>query len=385
MQRIRLLDILRGFAIIGTLGTNIWVFASVGDIDFLVGQAENPFWSSAEAMVQALLMLLVNGKFLGMLTILFGVGLEIKRRQAERQLRPWPGIYVWSSFLLFLDGLIHFILVMEYDVLMSYAVTAIIVAYIVKRSTKVIKWAMSIAGSIHVAFMVMLTMAISSGEAAMGDTNTIVYTTGTWWEQVLYRLDNFLIFRAEAIFIIPMNILLFLTGVMLMRSGAFAVDEKGKVIRRKMLIWGVGVGGPLHLLVLVSPELFAMSQRYLFAPLLALGYMALIAKLMEKREDNWLAARIEKVGKMALSCYIMQNILASIIFYGWGLNLHGFSKEHYAWFPIAMWLLIVVILIIFSHVWLRYFKLGPFEWVWKQTISMTVKQKPAVTTNNKNI
>ncbi|TVX93179.1 DUF418 domain-containing protein [Paenibacillus agilis] len=384
MQRIRLLDILRGFAIIGTLGTNIWIFASVGDIDFITGQVGVPFWSSAEAMVQALFTLFVNGKFLGMLTILFGVGLEIKRRQAERHLRPWPGIYIWSSFLLFLDGLIHFILVMEYDVLMSYAVTAIIVAYIVKRSTKVIKRTMIIAGSIHVAFMVMLTMAMSSGEAEMGAMDTAVYTTGSWWEQVLYRLDHFLIFRAEAIFIIPMNILLFLSGVMLMRSGAFAADEKGKAIRRKMLIWGIGVGGPLHLLVLMSPELFAMSQRYLFAPLLALGYMALIAKLMEKREDNWLAARIEKVGKMALSCYIMQNILASIIFYGWGLNLHGFAKDYFAWFPVAMWVLIVVILIIFSHVWLRYFKLGPFEWVWKQMTSITVKQKPTATTNNKN-
>jgi uncharacterized protein len=66
---------------------------------------------------------LANGKFLGMLTLMFGVGLELQRRSARRRGRPWPGRYPWRASLLFLDGLLHYLLVVEFDILMGYAVT----------------------------------------------------------------------------------------------------------------------------------------------------------------------------------------------------------------------------------------------------------------------
>ena len=81
MKRIALLDILRGFAIIGTLGTNIWIFAYLGDLNLVFGNVLEPWWSSGDRLVQTIMLILVNGKFLGMLTLLFGAGMELKRQK----------------------------------------------------------------------------------------------------------------------------------------------------------------------------------------------------------------------------------------------------------------------------------------------------------------
>ena len=82
--------------------------------------------------LRMIVLFLVNGKLLGLLTIMFGVGLELKYQQAIRKGNTWPGVYIWTVIFLFVEGFIHFTLVMEYDILMSYAVTAMIVAFIVK-------------------------------------------------------------------------------------------------------------------------------------------------------------------------------------------------------------------------------------------------------------
>ena len=72
MRRIRLLDILRGFAIIGTLGTNIWIFANAGKITSLFGDGI-PWWDSWDTFLSAVIAVFINGKLLGLLTIMFGM------------------------------------------------------------------------------------------------------------------------------------------------------------------------------------------------------------------------------------------------------------------------------------------------------------------------
>lgn len=83
----------------------------------------------------------VNGKLLGLLTIMFGVGLQLKYQQALRRGNAWPGVYLWTIVFLGLEGLLHYTLVMEYDILMSYAATAFIVAFLIRLSNKAMTWA----------------------------------------------------------------------------------------------------------------------------------------------------------------------------------------------------------------------------------------------------
>ncbi|WP_068776244.1 DUF418 domain-containing protein [Paenibacillus sp. FJAT-26967] len=373
-NRIRLLDIFRGFAILGTLGTNIWLFAELGSIATIYPDPAVSWWTSFNSILKTFILLLVNGKFLGILTIMFGIGLELKRRKAQRLGQKWPGLYLWSSFLLLLDGALHYFLVMDYDILMSYAVTAMIVAFIVNRSDRVIRRVMIGVGSFHLFLISLILVVLMNAHVTYDGAFTEItelYRSGSWLEQIRYRYDSFWANRLESIMIIPMNVFLFLTGVLLIRSGALAPDEKGKAIRRTMLRWGLGVGLPLNLLIFVPGSLFAIPVRYVFAPVLSLGYMALIAKIMEKDKADWLWRRFEEIGKTALSCYVLQNIIASFIFYGWGLGLGG---TYGAFFTLLIWILISGLLMFVSHLWLRRFASGPVEWLWRWLSDMPVRK-----------
>lgn len=64
-------------------------------------------------------------------------------------------------------------------------------------------------------------------------------------------------------------------------------------------------------------------MRYLFAPILSIGYIEVVALLVEQGRFSWFAGRLAEVGRMALSCYVLQNVLASVVFYGWDFGLTG--------------------------------------------------------------
>ncbi|MFC0414523.1 DUF418 domain-containing protein [Cytobacillus solani] len=364
-KRIRLLDILRGFAVLGTLGTNIWIFAYLGDLSYIFTYDHSAWWKSFQDFIRIFVLFLVNGKLLGLLTIMFGVGLELKYQQALRKGNAWPGVYIWTSFILMMEGFIHFTLVMEYDILMSYGVTAIIVSFIVKGGDRVIARAMKIIGGLHGGFMLLLlvqgiVLGFTASNVSIGDIKEIVflYQNGSWIKQIQYRLLNFVFLRTEVIFVIPMNIFLFLLGVRLMRSGVFSPDENGKKQRKKLIKLGLYVGIPLNLLIFVPGGIFDFPVRYLFAPILSLGYLAFIAKIVERTQSFWLWSKLESVGKMSLSCYVMQNLISAIVFYGWGIGLGGKVNSVTI---VLIWLFISTIQVIFANIWLQHYKFGPME------------------------
>ena len=154
MKRIALIDILRGIAILGTLVMNICIFAHLGDLKYITTSDFND-WSNIDDMIRIFVLFLVNGKLLGMLTIMFGVGMEIKYRQSIRYNKPWIGMYKWVIVFLMIEGLLHFILVMEYDPLMSYAVTAGIIAIILKRGERAMTRALWISGAFHLGMFAL--------------------------------------------------------------------------------------------------------------------------------------------------------------------------------------------------------------------------------------
>ncbi len=367
-SRIRLLDILRGFAIFGTLGTNIWLFAHLGDLSCLFTY-NLQWWTSVDHFLRVLVLFLVNGKFLGMLTILFGAGLELKYRQSLRKNAPWPGTYLWICLFLWMEGFIHFALVMEYDILMSYAVSAIIVSFILRGGDGRINRVLKILGSLYVCVILSILlleiyMQLAGANVSLGSMDQIaaLYREGTWLEQVAYRLSQFAILRIEAVMVIPLNVILFLVGIRLMRAGAFSPDDRGRRIRRNMLRVGLGLGAPLNLLLFVSDGVFDLSIRYLFAPLLSLGYIALIARWLEKSENLKVWRYVEAAGKMSLSCYVLQNIAASFLFYGWGLGWGGRLGSPAV---IFVWLSVCLAQAVFAKWWIDRMKLGPMEWARK--------------------
>ncbi|BFH63566.1 DUF418 domain-containing protein [Paenibacillus azoreducens] len=367
--RIRLLDILRGFAILGTLGTNIWIFAQLGDLSYILTSSYTGWWE-LDDLIRMIVLFLVNGKMLGLLTIMFGVGLELKYQQSMRTGKTWPGAYMWVLIILFMEGLLHFTLVMEYDILMSYGITGMIAAFIVRGGDRLISVAMKVIGSFHVVIILaILLLALMGSNMSLGSFDQVValYQDGSWLQQVQYRLAHFLQLRAESIFVIPMNVFLFLLGVRLMRSGVFAQDENGERQRKKLLKLGLFIGLPLNLLIFIPGGAFDLPARYLFAPFLSLGYIALIGKMIQYTKWNWLWRLLESAGKMSLSCYVMQNIIGSVLFYGWGFALGGKLNSLGI---IAVWIGISLFQLWFASTWLRLFKLGPMEAARKRALGI---------------
>lgn len=372
-RRIALLDVLRGVAIFGTLGTNVWIFSQVGSENSVLFAGGFPWWSSVDGFLTTLTLFLTNGKFLGLLTILFGVGLEIQYQSARRRGLSWPVRYLWRSVLLFVEGLLHYVLVFEFDILMGYAAAAFVVAFLVGRSERTIRRAMWVSGGLHVLLfgaLSALLFAVSvwkpealAGGGIFAEGAGRVYADGSWWDQALFRLDNFLVYRIEPLAIIPMNVFLFLLGARLMRSGAFSPDENGRRMRRKMLRWGLLIGVPLNLLYFVPNGLFELPVRYFFAPILSLGYLGLVALAVERWPGSRIGSRLAEVGRMALSCYVLQNVICSVVFYGWGFGLTG---EAGAVVALAIWAGTCSLLALFAHLWLRRFAAGPLEAAWKK-------------------
>ncbi|OXS76497.1 hypothetical protein B1B04_04805 [Lysinibacillus sp. KCTC 33748] len=372
-QRLPLIDMLRGFAVLGTLGTNIWIFAYLGDISYITTSNYSGWWSLND-FLRMVVLFFVNGKLLGLLTIMFGVGLELKYQQALRKGNAWPGMYIWTIVFLFMEGLIHFTLVMEYDILMSYAVTAIIVVFIVKFGDKAIKRALYVFGSFHaVMILLILVSSLLGANAYLTGVDPVVslYENGTWFEQIQYRLTNFLYYRTEAIFIIPMNIFLFLLGVKLMRNGVFLQNDKGRQARQKLFKIGIFIGVPLNLLIFIPGGVFDLPVRYLFAPILSIGYIGILGKMLEYKKLDWLWKRFGEIGKMSLSCYVLQNTMASIIFYGWGLGLGGKLNSIEV---IGIWLTLSLFQLFIAHICIKHFHVGPMEWIRKHAIQ-SVTQK----------
>jgi uncharacterized protein len=91
-----------------------------------------------------------------------------------------------------------------------------------------------------------------------------------------------------------------------------------------------------------------------------LGYLSLLILLYKLLPVRKLMDLLAPVGQMAFTNYLSQSIITSIIFYG--LGLFASLQRYQVYFVVlAIWLF----QIIFSHIWLRYFRFGPFEWVWR--------------------
>ncbi|MFE0421148.1 DUF418 domain-containing protein [Streptomyces sp. NPDC058953] len=367
--RLPLLDVLRGAAILGTLMTNVWVFTSPGaEWGVLTGATGSPSFDSVPQAVEAVFRLLANGKFLALLTILFGVGLAIQYASAERRGQPWPGAYPKRAAFLFFEGTVHFVLIFAWDVLMGYAVTALLVAWLLTRSRKARNGVMWWLGGVHVTLMLLFTAVLAAAdgggaEAAVDDGVRELYASGGYGEQILFRLENALALRMEPILTFPLLVFLFLLGVRLFRAGAFGDDATGRRIRTRLLTWGLGLGLPLSVAAsVVGPEL-VLLDRYVGGPLTALGYIGLIGVIVDRiARPGVLMTGLTSVGRTALSGYVLQNVLCVFAAYGIGLGLAtSLDGDWHPWWVLALWAVVCAILMIGSTLWLRRFDQGPLE------------------------
>lgn len=108
----------------------------------------------------------------------------------------------------------------------------------------------------------------------------------------------------------------------------------------------------------ISHMVFAEFRRLT----LTVGHASLIMLLFRSRLVPWLMKALANVGQMAFTNYLMQSIICNWFFYGYSFGNYNKLKFHQLYYVVgAVW----VFQLILSSIWLRYFRFGPFEWLWR--------------------
>jgi uncharacterized protein len=142
---------------------------------------------------------------------------------------------------------------------------------------------------------------------------------------------------------------------------------------RRLMFASLLVGAPLSALFVHLTIVGARIQGLSWYPLLqiltktasglafALFYVAVLTLAMATRARRWLEL-FAPVGRTALSNYLLQSVVNTAVFYGWGLGLLGeLSSFEQTVYLCALFALQVLA----SRWWLTHFRYGPVEWLWR--------------------
>jgi uncharacterized protein len=389
-QRIQILDTLRGFAIFGILMVNmLWMSAPVG-----ISLTEYALWDTPlDKTVEFLISFLFEGKFYVLFSMLFGYGFWLFLQKTNDGASPVK-VYAWRLVLLILFGVAHIVLLWPGDILFFYGILGLFLLLFRNKSNRsLIKWALALLiiplvllGAMALLFHFGMSNphAAEAIESAMDEQNAVfvaliekalrIYPTGSFSEIVNIRLEEYTTLLTGAIIMFYPNVLaMFLVGFYAGKKQLLKDLETHLPFFRKMVIWGLATGLLAGLAYawlkmatnLGTPSLesvLAMAMNAFGGPILSLGYASAIVLLAHngwmKQCAVWLAA----VGRMALSNYLMHSIIAALLFHSYGLALYGKVS---IWQGALLCLAIYAIQIPLSILWLRQFRFGPFEWLWR--------------------
>jgi uncharacterized protein len=185
------------------------------------------------------------------------------------------------------------------------------------------------------------------------------------------------------------DILLFMfLGMAFFKLGILQGEAKTKVYAW-MTVIGLGGGLPLSYLFVMHDvhhhfNWFEITKSKLFdfyeiqRFIHSIGLFGLLMLIYKSGWFKWVFALMRPVGQMAFTNYLMQSLVCGFFFYGIGLGYFGYLETHQLYYVVAaVW----IIEIIWSHIWLRYFRFGPLEWLWR---SLTYWKKQPLKKNTAN-
>ena len=412
-QRYSSIDTLRGFALLGILVPNIWFFAW----PMVAGTAPDEIMSHTPAnhLAHDITSTLFLGKFMFLFALLFGSGVIMYARKFDsssqnacascdydmtgltaearcpecdssaRTSRKTPlfkGALLWyiRCAVLLMFGLIHAYLFWYGDILTFYAVAGLTLLWWVRRlNPRLQLW-----GGLGLYFLGALLMTAFSGlgywalETGRVSIDELTGNTelelkgylGTFADALQARFFTTLQFQ----FIFGVFFMPALWGIMTMGMGltrlGYLTGEKKTSTYLKLAAMLIPLGLVTTLLAYYSTHtIFERLPGFMWQALaqpigvpLALGYGSLIIALSKLTAAKIITAPLAAVGRMALSNYFAHTLLCTTFFYGYGLGY--FAQIEYP----QLWLVVLSVWafnIVFSLLWLRAFRMGPFEWVWR--------------------
>lgn len=383
-ERILSLDVLRGFAVLGILVMNVQSFSMISSAYMNPTAGGGLSFEGIHRLVWTLSHLLADQKFLSIFSMLFGAGIVLLTSRREAAGLSAASLHYRRSFWLLVIGLAHGIFLWYGDILVTYALCAFL-AYLFRKVRPVplvivggliflvpvglfsfFGWSMQFwpPEALHQS---MANWAPAAEEVA----SELATYRGPWLGQVLDRLplvathDTFLFvvfqgWRAGGLMLVGMA--LYKWGVLLAR--------RSRRFYAILAAIGFGVGVPLILTGIARNSaadwsfeysMFAGSRfNYVGSLGVALGYVAVVMLLSES--PGRFARLLAPVGRMAFTNYLLQTVICTTVFYGHGLGLFGrVERGGQILIVFGVW----IFQIWFSRAWLKRFRIGPAEWLWR--------------------
>ncbi len=395
-NRIDLLDVVRGFALVGILYANILSWSGIKFLSFDIIESFGNL--DMDTKIYNYLKFFVDTKFYTIFSLLFGIGfsLQISRNKDNPS---FPPLYARRLALLLVIGLIH-ASIWSGDILMLYALMGFIVLGLRNMSEKNtlrlalilfftplvldIIYMYTFAGNVESLPRTALKVYpdMTPAEVVAGFQSLEIFTVlKTNFHNILWRWYDFIPSGR------PFKILgLFLLGSYLYSSGYFT----NKVSKTKTLILWLVIGvGFTALAMNMKGGVSAFSTTWAswlykliheFGQIaLALSYVSIIAVLLKAFPKLFVWNILKKYGRMSLTSYIGHTILSIIAFYPiLGFAYHGkLSLQHI--FYVAT--IILLVQFTYSILWFKWFKFGPIEWAWR---CLTYKKRFPILLEKKN-
>ncbi|MCH7480239.1 MAG: M20/M25/M40 family metallo-hydrolase, partial [Chloroflexi bacterium] len=295
-------------------------------------------------------------------------------------------VYLRRVFILLVIGLIHGMLIWSGDILTLYALLGFILVLFRNRSARFVL----VSSVLVLAFYLFLRAPLDAAAAVRGWYDELVaplrwnthpfsyYTTGTFWQITLRRTQDFFGANSNLLYFFGPVFSMMLLGLYAGKRQFFQNIEQHLGLVRRVMWVGLGIGIVFNGLYAATwiwnehgwPVLIASSYRSFFsvgtravgAPALMLFYVTAIILL--SRSKRWHAswAPLANVGRMALTNYLLQSVISTLIFYNYGL---GLFQEVGPTFGLMLTLIIFSFQIQFSAWWLDRYQFGPVEWLWR--------------------
>ncbi len=396
-ERVESMDVLRGWALLGILLMNIEAFAeplilSITGLD--------PTLSGVDRVADAAVYILVQGKFYLMFSLLFGMGFAVMLERAKAAGRAFFPVYLRRTLVLLSIGLVHLVFIWSGDILLVYALIALPLLAIFSNVPyrQMPYWAiglhllnaLAVFGMYALGSLAQLEPSVAaemdkamqlqaSQMAALADAQRAAYGAGgDYPAAVLQRLHDAATILPTMLFISGQILGMFVLGAWFAGSGAIARPEAFPRLFRRLrwvalpvglglMLWSFAIMPTVEFDRLDATSGFATALMMIGGLLMCLGYVGWILRGL----SSPLAAALRWVapaGRMALTNYLGQSVLCTLVFYGYGLG--WFEQLPRAW-QIPFVLAVFALQVLFSRWWLARFRFGPMEWLWRAATYMT--------------
>ncbi|MDP4171497.1 MAG: DUF418 domain-containing protein [Bacillota bacterium] len=362
-QRIELLDVIRGFSLLGIFFVNMPSFHSPNLYINPMDWWNTPIDRSLNAIIDVMLQASCYPLF----SLLFGYGLASIYKNSKKENLNFSLIASRRLGFLLLIGIAHVLFIWHGDILISYAIVGTISAFLLSwPAVKLLRTGiiMYVFPNVLLACQFFFLKGNNNRVSGVDEVkNSLkIYAQGTFHDITLQRIHDWQMANDSLSFLLFFTTIMpFMLIGMALAKTKFAEQQR---IRKRSFFY---LFIPALLLKCV-PYFFGWNimshfiQDIFGGPLLGASYAFLLSLLLKNQYCAGIIKALAPVGRMSLSNYLFQSFASTLIFYHYGLGLYGQVS-------LAEGDVLVVALFIaqmlFSRYWMERHTYGPIEWIWR--------------------